>query len=524
MRPRVLLALAWRDLLQVFRGRRGIGFVAITLLLLLPMVLLPRARTAAVTHQATSALRTHTVSGDVPPRVAELPTVRVVPPDQARTVFRRLPDGRLEVSGSIPPSLRGALDGGEPEVRMALTIVEVPVPKRTLLFALLSASVLMGSLTESLPGERSRRTLTSLLTAAITRGELVTGKFLAWAGYGVGAALASALAAVALGRAPLGWWLLPLAVVPACAVALGLFLVRRASDVVGGATISLRVLPALLGITGLGAWALGVDRPLLGAALPLGGALVAAGDTWPGLAPALVATASTGGATALLLWLTARDLEEEIRPEGRRPNRTLQTLALTAVLAPSVWVPLAGPSLWGPAGNPELGEQLTRAAGDVAVVAVLAVVLGVLLGRSAAPWRELVGTLRSPWAWAAVPVVAGVVWASSTWLHLPVGGSPLLAEAGAHVAAGLTPVELDAVGLLVAVTVQELLFRGVLTTRLGPVGSTAVFVLALSPLDPVGAVVIGGSLGALAWWGGVGPAVAARVLAVLPLALGAVSS
>ena len=168
-----------------------------------------------------------------------------------------------------------------------------------------------GAIAESpLPGERSRKTLKTLPSASITRLELILGKWLAWASFGAGAALAAAAVAILLGRSEPGFWLLPLPTVAMATVALGLFLVHRSEDVVSGATVSLRILPAVLTCSGLLAWLIGNERPLVGAMVPIGGALIAAGDTWDGIAAPLIATASLLGLTAALLIYTAGHLEQ----------------------------------------------------------------------------------------------------------------------------------------------------------------------------------------------------------------------
>ena len=156
------------------------------------------------------------------------------------------------------------------------------MPNRSILFALVAASVLTGAIAKSSLGERTNRTLQALLTAAITRMELVTGKWLAWAAYGATAASFATLLSLCVGTTVPGWWVLPLPLVPATTVALGLFMVRHATDRVSGATISLRMLPAVLSILAITAYFIGDYAPLLGAAVPLGGALITIGQVWPG--------------------------------------------------------------------------------------------------------------------------------------------------------------------------------------------------------------------------------------------------
>jgi ABC-type Na+ efflux pump permease subunit len=162
-----------------------------------------------------------------------------------------------------------------------------------LLLALLSLSLLTGPLTESLAGERSRKTLLSLLTASISRGELALGKWLAWAGVSSVMTLAVALSGRVTGAMPLGLWCLGLPLASGMAAALGLWLGRDAEDEVDGAARTLRALPVIaLGLFGA-AYGLNMVSPGLGAVVPLGGALLLAGGLLTGVTPVIGAVLGT---------------------------------------------------------------------------------------------------------------------------------------------------------------------------------------------------------------------------------------
>lgn len=521
IRPRRLLAIARRDLAQELRGRRGLLFGAVTALLLIPVATLRMD----IPSPGERPRRAVWVTGDVPEEVAALDNVRIG--DRGTIRFRREPDGTLVArTQNLPDEVREALDGPEPEVVVTGNQGESDVPGRSILFALISASVLTGSVSESIGGERSRRTLQALLTASITRGEVVLGKWLAWAGYGGGAGLAAALLALALGRVEPGWWLLPLPTVAGGVVALAMYLSRHARDVVGGATVSLRYLPAVLAFTGLVAWYFGDKNIWLGASLPIGGALIASGGTWTGIGPILLATASTLAFTGLALFLTARDLEKAPPPPDSTWRRALEALGVAGLAAACWWPPLAAPLLWGAAGNPRITEGLPREPGVWAGAVALLLISLVRSGKTAEPVREL-GLRQAPAvSWALALGVGGVLAVTGALAGLlPAPATPLLAAAAERIAAGLHPTWVGPLGFLLAVVAQELLFRGWLQRMVGPFWATAAFVAVIGPFEPIQAVVAGGLLAALTHTarGSVLPAIAARlihagVVAVAPAA------
>jgi hypothetical protein len=510
MIPRLtrVAAIARRDLEREVRGRRGLVLGATTLLLLVPTA------TIQVDLPERDEMRRVTVVGKVPQEVLDQPMVRKVK-GHGHMRFRERDDGKLQVSAQvIPKRVREALDGPEPALELLNPLPEPLYPGRTLLFALISASVLTGAVSESIGGERSRRTLQALLAAAVTRLEIVVGKWLAWTGYGAVAAFLAAGAALLLGRVEAGWWLLPMPTVAAATVALALYLSRHATDVVGGAAVSLRYLPAVISLLGLVAWYYGQDDPLLGAAVPLGGALLAAGATWTGALPAVVATASTMAMSLLLVWLSARGLERPAPPRDSLWNRARQAGTTTAIAAASWWAATASPLLWEAAGNASLTRDLAPAAGIRAGIVVLLILTAVRAGRVLDPLEDigLKAPPRAAWLWAAA---LGVVLALTTQagMLLPTPDSPLLAAARPRMAAALQPSWTGPGTLVLAVLAQEWIFRGWLQRWAGPLVSTAASVIVLAPLDPVHGILVGGSLAALTRlsYGSVWPAVGARL-------------
>lgn len=502
MRLDRLLAVARRDLAQELRGRRGWVLPAVMAGLLLPISSMPKLEAALPAPPPVVV-----VSGDVPESVADHPGIVVG--DGASVRLERTPDALL-VRGPVPGALREALDDGSPVVDVRSITRPLPLPGRTLLLALISASTLTGAISASVAGERSHRTLIALLTASISRVEVVVGKWLAWTGLGTLSSLLAATIAIALGRVEPGLWVLPMAAVPGGTVALGLFLVRRASDVVGGTTVALRVLPAVLSIGGVLAWLAGQQAPWLGSLIPLGGALLAAGDTWQGLGPPLLATLSTALFSVVALALTARDLEAETT-EGR-PLSPMVLTAATALGAGLIWlVPVLGPLLWSSAGNPVMTERLDPAVGVLAGAAGLALLTLTHHGRSGEGPEWTSPAVRS----LLLGVVVGGALAMTAplgWL-LAVPDAPLLAVARLRLDAALVPGWAGAPILLLTVVADELLFRGWLLRRAGPVASVIAWTAVKCPLDPLLGLMTGALLVALVRAGGsVGGAVVARLV------------
>ncbi|MFT4623437.1 MAG: hypothetical protein ACI8PZ_002093, partial [Myxococcota bacterium] len=277
----------------------------------------------------------------------------------------------------------------------------------------------------------------------------------------------------------------------------GFWLVRRATDVVTGTTVSLRVLPAVLSITGLGAWFAGRIDPLLGASVPLGGALVAAGGTWDGPLPAVVAFTSSLALSLACLWATARDLEDA--PSELLPGRTLgAAAAVTSFAAGAWWLPIAAPVLWGAAGNPTLTEELPRAAG------VAAAGLGLLLlslngAASTSSLRDALGVRRPTRVAAIAALAVGALLMLSQGAAIQPNAAAATAWAGVveRLGAAVQPTWAGAGAGLLAVIGQEVFFRGWVQQRWGPVVSVLAFAFVVTPLAPLSGLVVGVSLSGL---------------------------
>ncbi len=528
MRPRTLIAIARRDLSHELRGRRGYLLIGITLFLLLPITTAPKGGDGPQRRREwRPPTRTITVRGDIPERVLALDHIRPVPKNAYIDMMAE-PGGPLVVRGQrIPPSLRNALDDGEPSVRFQRVWFNRSLPERSLFLGLISAAVLTGAVSESIGGERSRRTLETLLTAAITRWELVAGKWLAWAGYGAGSAMLCALFMVLTGRQEIGWWLLPLPTIAGSTVAVGMYVNRKVRDVVTGATVSLRWMPLVLSGTALLAWFVGNRIPLLGAAVPLGGALMAAGNMFEGALAPIVATVSTSLTTVLLLHGTARDLAQEVGEEDDGPNPFIVAAGATAIAALASWPALLAPMLWAPAGNYAVTESLNPASGVLAAglgMLLLAAVRGL---RSPYP-RDEVGlhapTRLDSWALGAFAGAVLALSASASGL-VPLPETAALAEMRIRLAAASEPMWTGPVTALAVVLGQEMLFRGWIQKHAGPWLAILAWTLVMCPLDPVRGLLVGGVLSLVTYrcGGSLMPAFIARFVWAIPGSLGLLS-
>jgi hypothetical protein len=288
--------------------------------------------------------------------------------------------------------------------------------------------------------------------------------------------------------------------------------------VVAGATVAIRVLPAALTGTGIVAFLLGMYHPLYGAMLPLGGALVAAGDTWPGALPPIVAAASTLAMTAVMLKATARDI---VDGERAADDRTLRG-ALVAVGLASVawWGGIVGALLWMAGGNDALSEALGRPKGVAAGTLAIALLVLVRAGRALRPLDTL-GWRRPPAAAAlpAVLVTAALCVVGSVAGLMPPPDGALLLEARTRFDAALQPAFVGLPLAVVAIVAQETLFRGLLRDQLGDVAQVLAFTLVFTPLNPLHGLAVGALCTVLtrAADGSVLPAIAARVVwAVVP--------
>lgn len=509
LRLSVVLAIAYRDLSSQFRGRRGWLLPLIAAVLLAPLAATPLPSFTPPPPGGALAVR-----GEVPEDVAALPSTAVV--DELGIDFRQV-DGRLEVHApGVPSDIRRVLDEGDSGRPVEhVSRPDWPLPGRSLLLALLASSILTGAVSESLPGERSRKTLEALLTAAVSRLEIVVGKWLAWAGFGALCASLAGLVAVLAGTMEPGWWLAVLPTVPMGTVALGLFLVRRARDVVGGATVSLRVLPAVLSILGIVAWFVGLTSPILGALVPLGGGLVAAGGTWSGVLPPLISIVLTLAGVVALLGVTARDLERVQRPMGVVRLAT-ELLGLVGA-AGAWWLGLGAAAAWSAAGNPTVSAELVAWPALGAASLGLFAMTAIRSARDSAPLALMgVGGRGTRVGWLLVPVAVAVL-ASAWWLPTELGpwllDRPTLAFLAGRSELGAWPVQTSLVLGVASLVIQEVAFRGWLQRTLGPIASTLAFVLVVTPFDPVAGLILGAALAGLTRLsnGSVWPAIVARI-------------
>ncbi len=459
-----VLAIARYDLNAELRGRGGWIVPGILFTLLAPIAAVPAPR-------PLPEPTVFDVSGAAPDSVRNHPGLRVT--DRAPTRLVTSPEG-LTVRGPIPAPLRQALDGPEP----ALVVQRVPTqgrwPGRTMALGLVAASSLTGSVAASIAGERTHRTLVALLTSAVSRLEVVLGKWVAWGGLGMTAAMAAALGTVLGGHAEVGTWIVALPWVPLGTAAGGLFVVRRATDVVGGTATALRVLPSGLSFLGLIAWWLGRFDPILGALVPIGGALVASGATWDSPTADLLASFTAAIATFGLLAITARDLEESPadEPAPQRPWAPLALISATAL------APVLGPLGWAAAGNAKLTDQLNAMSGQLA--AASGTLLAALVWAARDPRPAPPVDLRA----FAAAVPAGVALALLSTVLSPGGhGMPLPA-------------------VLAVWAADEFVFRGVVARRAGPLVAGITWCVVRQPFAMLESAPVALALGLLAAKGG----------------------
>jgi len=465
--------VAWRDLRQVNAGKGWWRLPAIALALLLPLGAFPLDN--PLQDKPARA------GGDLPAQLAI--------EERPGSPFQLVGADPVALHAShVPVPLRSELDRLEgPQVRVERVDPKRRLPGRSLLVALLAISLLTGPLAESLPGERKRGTLETLLTAGISRAELVSGKWLAWTAAASLTVLLVALTGMADGTQEPGLWPLALPLCVGMAVALGLWLGRNAADEVAGAARTMRIIPlAALGLAAA-AYALAEFSPALGAAVPLGGALLVAGDVLQG--PAVLAASAAGSVVgiAALLHHTASGLSEV----GLR--RSAQGPLAPTFAAAVVWgLPVVGPVAWIAAGNPSFAAGLDADVGA-------AVGGGLLLALALVEHSRAHGELRRPttrgWLRGLICGVAlAMAAAASGWVPWP--EDAVLAAARVRMSGALAPGHAPLAALLV-VAGHELFFRGVLQQRVGLWATAAIWVVIASPLDPLRGAIAALTLGLL---------------------------
>ncbi len=409
-------------------------------------------------------------------------------------------------AAAVAAPLRSALDHlPGPTVELVRAPRRRPLPGRSLIVALLAISLLTGPLAESLPGERGAGTLEVLLSASLTRAELVVGKWLAWTAYGSALAGIAAISGMFSGAAPVGLWPLALPLVVGVSAAVGLWLVRGAADVVSGAAVPMRVLPMLAVGSGVLAWIVADSSPVLGAAVPMGGALLVASGALSGGLALLSAALGSALAVALLLSSTAAVIDQGGVARSARGADLAGGLLGVGV----TWLAVAGPGLWAVAGNPNL--VLPRGASIAAGGVCAGLLAGVWLVRGSGLVMSW-GTWRGALLGAVSGLGVGLALAALDALPILVQGPLWMAPLRERLLC--SPIEGGPLALAAVVVGQTLLFRGLLLERLGTAGSVALWVLAVAPFDPVQGAVGGLVLAGAARGLGLAPAMVAMAVMI----------
>lgn len=486
MRPARLWAVAWRDLRLVHAGRGWWKLPALALGLLLPIGVAP---VELPTHLEALPAR---AMGEIPPELAQ--DIESAPAAPVRFVGQ---DPVVVKATRLPEATRAALDTLPGETVTVHDLGQSPeLPGRSLLVALLALSLLTGPLAESLAGERSRGTLTSLRSAGISSAELVGGKWLAWTLAATGTTLLVALSGVLSGAQTLGVWPLGLPLVAATAVALGLWLGRGAADEVGAATRTMRVLPIAALVLGGLAYGLRSVHPALGAGVPLGGALLLSGDLGTGPLELLAALTGNALASAWMLRSVARSLDGE--PDWLDLPGLARASGLAGAALLCWWLPVLGPGIWGVAGNHALSANLDPALGVAVGAAMLLGILTVDLARDTQPreWSRPCG---------GEVVYGAAAGALLSFLPaLPLLDGPLAEMALDRSLWARIP---DHPVALLSLPVLALFFWDLLR-RASDVLAVLAWTLVLFPVDPLTGVVSGGVLLVLSrrwsWWAALG--------------------
>lgn len=511
-----MLAVAHYEMRSHMAGRQGLRFAALALSLLLPLGLLRLPFSNVGRNGKAVPLAPGAVSNSIDPIApANLPVVSGIVPPQLVGKLLHDANSRVEIvsqsplrlrAESVPDDLRAALETLPERARVEVRRFRAALrlPGRSLFIAILAVSLLTGPLAEALPGERSRRTLEVLLSAGISRAELIGGKWLAWT---ISATLTAWLAAAGSCynnvQAP-GWWLAGLPLFIASAVAFGLWLVRLVDDLVGGAAAPMRVLPVVAGVLGLLAQSLQPLSPALAAMVPLGGPLLLAADILV-VTPSAVVSAVLGTivfVTAVLA-LTARDLDRFDIVTGIKRHGAIGLGAVALLLW---WLTVAGPAVWSLAGNAKAVSPIASSllAGGLVLLGCAAIACA---REGVWPWphvtrRALIGGL-----------LVGVLLAAAGPFSLRFTSAPHWAEAlSARLAASATP-SLDApVAALACLAGQAWLFRFGVAGRAGWLVGALLWTLAIAPLDPFAALPAALALGLLGAGAGVQSALIAQAV------------
>ncbi|HYC01272.1 MAG TPA: ABC transporter permease subunit [Candidatus Limnocylindrales bacterium] len=506
IRPARLLAVARYELRSHNAGKQGRRFLLLALALLLPAGLIPsplsNVGTAGRRHAPAAPVSSKPIAvrGMVPAAlqgrlelsplgeaeiVAEAPVRVRAPdvPDDLRAVLETLPgDSRVEVRRYRPP---------------------VRLPGRSILIAIVAISLLTGPLAEALPGERARRTLEVLLSAGISRAELIGGKWLTWTAWATLTALVAAATSIFSGVQQAGLWLLGLPMFIGCAVALGMWLVRLVDDVVGGAAAPMRVLPAAASVMAGLAWSFHSISPALSALVPLGGPLLVAADMLDRGVDVMAAGAGTALFTSWLLVRTGADLD---RFDAAGSVRRHGAIGLASVATILWWLAVAGPAVWILAGNPQATAPLATShlAGGAAL---LGCALLACAREGRLPWSRI--DARGAFVALAVGVLLGMAGPLVMRIAAPPAWAQPLAER--LLSAAVPDFTAAPMSALVAILGQTWLYRFVLAPRSGWLLATLLWAIAVSPFDPLSALPASLALGLIARRHGAGAAALAHL-------------
>lgn len=525
LRPQRILAIARYETHSHMSGRNSLRLLCVAAMLLLPagLVPTPNLHPQAAVQDFPGDFDREFLGPPLPPRV---PVRGPIPPELSwrfenweQSPFELRPGSPMVVvTPFVTPELRSALDTIDGPSRLEYRDVNFRLkpPGRSLLIVLLAISLLTGPLAETLPGERARRTLEVLLTAGITRGELVGGKWLAWTFSATMGAAVSAFLACSTGVQAPGWWLAGVPLFLGSVVAFGMWLVRLVDDVVGGSAAPMRVLPVAAGAMAGVSYAMSHFSEVAAAAVPIGGPLMVAADLLPG--PLAVASATLGSALfiGVALTLTGRDLD---RVDTVTAPRRWGALGLSGVAVVLWWLTVAGGSVWtaGPDGiATEMVQPIARTemVGGVALLACAAITIA----RDANRRRAAKGPCFCAPVTVAVTLAVAAALAASGSLPvlqatpaLPAVGTMLerIRQAALPTAPHAWNGKLLAAGLL-SILGQAVLFRSVVAKRLGWVTASVLWGMAVSPWSPWNAMPASLALGALAQGGGWVAALAAH--------------
>lgn len=504
MRIRRILAIASYEAADKLQGKQGLRFVALAAALLLPAGLAPPVLPLLQppVEEAPVAVAPIRVAGPVPEELrgrfveADRGTIQIV---DARPLVVRARFLTRDVIHALEEAVGPSL------VRLRAYFAAVDLPERSILIAMLAVSLLTGPLAEALPGERARRTLEVLLSAGISRTELVTGKWLTWTAAATASAVVSSVSAMARGVQEPGWWLLGLPSFAASSVAVGMWLVRRVDDVVGGATAPMRVLPLLASAMALAGYAIRSDSPWLAASLPVGGPLLVAGGLLDTPAAALVSTAATVAFVWFVLAATARELA--MLDAVRRMTR-YGALGMAVVSTLLWWLSVPGPGIFANAGRPEM--ESAPAASLIAGAAVLLACSLVAIARSG-----VAPSLRIDATGIGCAVAVGLVLGLAPGIDAAsISTAPIFAAMVPRSLASALPDprEFGFALAATAVAAQALLYRQVLAGGVGWIGASAAWALAALPFAPWRIVIGSLAVGAVGARFGVVAAAIAHVL------------